>query len=219
MAGIKPKRRVHIKWSPEFAYAIGLLATDGCLLNDGRHIDITSKDVEQLKNVLLCLGIKNKIGKKSSGYGRDKKYPRIQFGDVVFYKFLLGIGLTPAKSKTIGALAIPDKYFFDFLRGSFDGDGCFYSYYDPRWKASFMFYVVFNSASKKHIDWLRGVLYRKLKVKGHITNDGRSTFMLRYAKRESLRILRKMYHDSKAVCLKRKNLKIKRALAIVNLAL
>lgn len=52
-------------------------------------------------------------------------------------------------------MKIPGKYFFDYLRGCFDGDGCFYSYWDPRWRSSHMFYLEFISASKNHIDWLQ----------------------------------------------------------------
>jgi len=211
-------RKVKIAWSPKFAYAIGLLATDGCLSKDGYHFDITSKDKKQLENVLKCLGIHNKIGKKTSGSNR-KKYYRIQFGDVVFYRFLLGIGLTPAKSKTIHEIDIPNKYFFDFLRGSFDGDGCFYSYYDPRWKSSFMFYTVFVSQSRKHIEWVRVCLKKFLNIKGHINYGGRGTPQLKYAKKESLSILRKMYYSPDVVCLKRKRLKVKRALAIIGVKL
>jgi hypothetical protein len=215
MPGAKPKEKVKKIWSPNLAYAIGLLATDGCLSSDGRHFDLTSKDKEQLKNLLKCLGIKNKIGEKTSGRGK-KLYTRVQFGDVVFYRFLLGLGLTPAKSKILGALSIPKKYFFDFLRGAFDGDGTFYSYYDPRWKSSFMFYTVFISPSRKHIDWLRRSLFKFLKVKGHITYGGKkSIYNLKYAKNESIKILRKMYHSDDVICLSRKRLKIRKALGII----
>ena len=204
---------VKIKWSPEFAYAIGLLATDGNMSSDGRHFDFTSIDREQLHNFMHCLGIKVKIGYKISGY-TGKKRPRIQFGDVNFYRFLLTIGLTPAKTKTISKLHIPSKYFFDFLRGHLDGDGTFYSYWDPRWRSSFMFYTVFISASRNHIDWLRNSLARKLKIKGHITKSGnQSVYQLKYAKTESLKLLPKLYYNESVVCLSRKRLKIERALA------
>ena len=215
---MKPKGKVKITWSPELAYAVGLIATDGCLLNDGRHIDFTSKDIVQIKNFKKCLGITNKIGKKYGSFGR-KYYPRVQFGDVRFYQFLLDIGLSPAKSKTLGGLYVPDKYFFDFLRGCHDGDGAFYSYYDPRWRSSFMFYLVFVSQSRDHIDWLRRTLKRLLGVKGHVNYGGRNTPQLKYAKRESLRIIKKMYYRKSVVCLKRKQLKIQRALAIVDIKL
>lgn len=123
--------KVKIKWSPEFAYAIGLIATDGNLSKDGRHMTLVSKDMEQIENFISCLGLRGqKIGEHMSGLGKSAL--RIQFGDVLFHSFLRSIGLTPAKSKTIGPVDIPKKYFFDYLRGCFDGDGYSYSYWDPR---------------------------------------------------------------------------------------
>ena len=216
--GIKPKGKIKIKWSSNFGYAIGLLTTDGCLSNTGRHIVFVSKDYEQINNFLKILHIKNiKIGKSFSGRKRNMVY-KVQFGDVIFYKFLLGIGLTPAKSKTIGNLNIPNKFFFDFLRGSFDGDGCFYSYWDPRWRSSFMFYTAFASASKKHIDWIRREIYERLKVKGHITKDKKKiTYQLKYAKKESLKIIKNMYYSRSIVYLTRKRKKIEKALKVAGL--
>lgn len=214
MVGIKPKEKVNRKWSSELAYALGLLASDGCLSKDGRHIDFTSNDIEQIHNFMKCLGLKNKIGEKNSGSDGERG-KRVQFGDIIFYNFLVGIGFTPAKSKTIGEIYIPKKYFFDFLRGSFDGDGSFYSYYDPRWKSSFMFYTIFISASNKHIDWIREELFERLGVKGHITADlEKSTLRLNYAKVESWKILKNMYYSKHAVCLSRKRLKVEKALLI-----
>jgi hypothetical protein len=211
---MKPLRKVKTKWSPNFAYAIGLLVTDGCLSKDGRHFDFTSNDIEQLKNFMGCLGINVKIGRKSSGYN-EKSGTRIQFGDINFYRFLLTIGLMPNKTKIIGKIKIPNEYFFDFLRGHFDGDGSFYSYWDPRWKSSFMFYTTFVSASKKHIEWLQNQILKHIKITGHITKDGnRSTYQLKYAKAESLELLPKMYYDYKVICLSRKREKINKALYI-----
>ncbi|KKU93902.1 MAG: Intein-containing protein [Candidatus Jorgensenbacteria bacterium GW2011_GWA1_48_13] len=213
--GPKPKRKVEIRWSPEFAYALGLLATDGNLSSDGRHLDLTSQDKEQLLNFMKCLRIKVEIGYKTSGLSGERT-ARVQFGDVNFYKFLLNIGFSPNKSKTIGRLDIPDKYFFDFLRGHFDGDGTFYSYWDPRWRSSFMFYTVFISASKGHIQWLRKKINETLPIKGHITKSKtQSTYNLKYAKRESLKLLKKVYYSHKVICLSRKRLKIEKALAIM----
>lgn len=210
MPGIKPKGKVRIKWSPNFAYAIGLLTTDGNLSPDGRHIDFTSQDKEQLINFKKCLNIKNKIGQKISGKSK-RRISRIQFGDVNFYKFLIQIGLLPNKSKILTKIDIVDKYFFDFLRGHFDGDGTFYSYWDPRWKSSFMFYTVFVSASEKHIQWLRNKIYMLLNIKGHISKSiHNSAYQLKYAKVESLKLLPKLYYNSAVVCLSRKRVKIER---------
>ena len=217
--GTKPKGKVKIRWTPNFAYIIGLIATDGCLSKDGRHITLTSKDGEQLANFKKCLGLGNIVGNTMSGYN-GKPYGRVQFGDVLFYKFLLKIGLTPAKSKTIGGLKIPTRYFFDFLRGSLDGDGCTYSYWDKRWKSSFMFYTCFVSASRDHILWLQENIKKQTGASGHISGDGRkATFHLKYAKKESSAILKKMYYSDNVICLKRKRLKIEKTLSIAGLKL
>jgi intein-encoded DNA endonuclease-like protein len=212
---MNPLEKVKIKWSPEFAYAIGLIATDGNLSSDGRHIDFSSKDLEQVENFIKALKTNFKIRKKPSGSSDNLCY-RVQFGDMDFYNFLVKIGITPKKSKTIGVVKIPQKYFFDFLRGHFDGDGTFYSYWDKRWKSSFMFYTEFISASKKHIDWLREEITDRLGIRGHITKSvNNSVYQLKYAKGESLKVLRKIYYKSDCMCLSRKRLKIEKVLAII----
>lgn len=102
-----------MRWSANLAYAVGLITTDGYLSKDGRHIDLTSKDIEQIQTFRRILKLTNKIGLKSSGHS-DRKYYRVQFGDVKFYRFLLKIGLTPAKSKIIGEVKVPKRFFADF---------------------------------------------------------------------------------------------------------
>lgn len=62
MPGLKPKEIVKKIWSTELAYAVGLLTTDGNLSKDGKHINLTSKDLDQIKTFKKCLGLKNKIG-------------------------------------------------------------------------------------------------------------------------------------------------------------
>jgi hypothetical protein len=147
---------------------------------------------------------------------KEKKYFVVQFSDVLFYEFLLSIGLMPNKSKVVGVVAIPPEYFLNFLLGSFDGDGCTYSYFDPRWKSSFMFYTVFVSASKEHVLWLQEEVFTRLGIKGHITGGTkRLFFQLRYAKADSLLLLRTLYPKKSTPCLPRKRLKIEAMLRII----
>lgn len=177
-------------------------------------MELCSKDRMQIVNFIKTLGLKNKIGEKFSGYGR--KCYRVQFGDVNFYKFLISIGLTANKSKTISKIKVPRKYFFDFLRGHFDGDGSFYSYWDPRWKSSFMFYTEFISASKNHVDWLRTEIGVLLGIQGHITKSkNQACYQLKYAKADTLKLLNKIYYQKNLIYLERKYLKITNALAII----
>ncbi len=213
--GPKPKGKVLIEWSADFAYGIGLIVSDGCLSKDGRHITFVSKDKEQINNFLKAFKIKIFIGLTFSGYNGMSAY-RVQFSDIPFYMFLLSLGITPAKSKTIGKILIPKQYLFDFVRGVFDGDGTVYSYWDKRWKSSFMFYTSFISASDIFIQWLRTVIEESTGSMGHVKKDGKgSTFQLTYAKKDSVKIINKMYQKKKQISLSRKRLKIKRILGIV----
>lgn len=209
---MKPRGKVRIKWSANFAYALGLLVTDGNLSPDGRHINFTSKDRELIENFIYCLKLKNKIGRKARGGEKEKKYFVVQFGDVLFYKFLVKIGITSNKSKKINIIKIKESFFFDFLRGHLDGDGSFYSYFDRRWRSSFMFYTEFVSASKAHILWLQSCIKRKIGIKGHISKSGNHrVYQLKYAKKESLKLFRKLYYNQQVICLTRKRRKIEKA--------
>lgn len=209
---MKPLGKVKLEWSPEFAYAIGLLVTDGSLSKDGRHIVLVSKDIEMIDNFRKCLGISNKTEDHVSGYAEKKNF-KIQLGDRMFYDFLLSTGLMPNKTKIIKEVNIPKEYFADFLRGHFDGDGSFYSYWDKRWRSSFMYYVTFLSASKGHVDWLREKIEETAGIKGHITKAKTSSvYQLKYAKKESDKIIKYMYYSHSAMCLSRKHLKIRKVL-------
>lgn len=215
LRGPKPKGKVKIEWSPDFAYAIGLIVTDGCLYNDKRHISFVSQDLDLVKNFKTILNLKVKIGMKISKKNLSKT-PHVQFGDVLFYNFLESIGLTQSKSLTIKKVKIPREFFFDFLRGCFDGDGSTYSYWDLRWKSSFMFYTGFASGSKDFLVWLRKEVCDRLKIKGHLTKGKvHSANQLKYAKKDSLVLLKSIYYPGVKSYLLRKRLKINKALAIV----
>ena len=212
--GSKPKGNVALIWSPKFAYAIGLITADGCLSKDGRHIDLTSKDEDQVSTFKKCLGIDSKVRVKYSGAGNPAYH--VQFSDVLFYHFLVSIGLTPAKSKTLSELLIPKKYFIDFLRGYFDGDGTSFSYYDPKFEKSFRFYISFASASPKYLDWLREQLRLNLGVIGYINRYPDNSYLqLKYAKKEAIVISKAMYYRAGVPCLKRKQVKIQKSLRII----
>ena len=115
----------HLEWSATLAYAVGLLATDGCLVRDGRHIAFVTKDEDLMREWLSC------IGHEKLRYARSKSRTgtticRIQVSEVRLYRFLLSIGLTPRKSLTLGGVDVPDQFFDHFVRGLLDGDGSTY---------------------------------------------------------------------------------------------
>ena len=85
---MKLLNKTKTEWCAELAYAIGLIATDGNLSKDGRHINFTSKDKQLAGLFAKCLNLQTKITMKGNGFGKEKKYYFVQFGDKNFYRFL-----------------------------------------------------------------------------------------------------------------------------------
>lgn len=194
-------------WTPALAWVVGIIATDGCLYGDGRHVAVVSKDRALLETVMRCLGWSVRVSAHRSGFGGPGPYYRIQLARAGFYRWLQEIGLTPNKSKIIGTLAIPDEVFRDFLRGCFDGDGSCYAYRDPRWPKSYLFYWELCSGSPTFIKWVRQRIQEFANLHGHISRGGGAE-ILKYAKREATVLFEKMYADREAPCLLRKREKV-----------
>ena len=209
------KQTINTRWTKKLAYAVGLIVSDGNLSPDGRHVTFTSKDFDLIQKFLVALGIPDHhIGTKSRGGGLEKKYFVVQIGDVRFYRFLLKIGLMPNKSKVLQIVRVPMNLIPHFVRGEFDGDGTSYSYYDPRWKSSYMVYTAFVSASPVFLLWLKERLEVDYRIHGTI-NDMRGAQQLVFAKQSSKKLFEMMYKNANNLYLKRKYLKLSEALAIL----
>lgn len=204
-------------WTVNLAYVVGLISTDGSLSKDGRHIVMVSKDYKQILTFKKLLKLENKITIKASSFNPKGVYYQIQFGNKKLYVFLLKIGLFPNKSKTISSLKIPVRFFWHFLRGVLDGDGYTYSYWDKRWKNSFMLYLGIVSASKKYLEWINDEIKKLLNLTGKINFQGKSTYRLIFAKKASILLLGKMYYNQRVICLERKRQKINESLKIINM--
>ncbi|TRZ80566.1 hypothetical protein D4R86_04125 [bacterium] len=207
----KVQEKVKIKWSSDFAYAVGLIASDGCLSKDGSHISFHSKEIELINKFKYALDLDNKPYRVARGGEQEKKYFVLAFGDKIFHQYLNGIGITSAKSKTIKAVDVPDNFFADFFRGLFDGDGSFYTFWDKRWPNSFGFKLSIASASIDFIKWLKQKLTDLYGVKGY-THKGDGVLNLEYVKGDSKRLFAVMYYKDNLLFFSKKYIKVKNAL-------
>ena len=185
-------------------YLVGLIASDGNLSNDGRHIDITSSDYDFLQRIKDETGINNKIGTKRAG--KKQKSFRIQIGNRNFYDFLLSIGLTQNKSLTIRKVKVPRQFFADFLRGLIDGDGSIRNWDHPtnfckQWS------LRIYSGSKTFLDWLATEIKKYFGVSGKVYkhNDEGTECVLKFGKMAAREILKKCYYE-KSLSMERKNI-------------
>jgi hypothetical protein len=203
---------VDTTWSPTLAYAIGLMATDGCIA-DGDHISFPSADRELVELFAKSLGKTNPISEFRTKTGGIAY--RIRFGDVEFCRWLAGIGITGRKSLTIGAIAVPNDLMLELARGLLDGDGSIINkraradtgrrsdYYWEYLQTKFVY------ASRSHLEWLREHLRSAFGVEGltikRAARDRRhACYTLRYSKRASHILLPALYRDLRAPRLTRK---------------
>lgn len=205
-------------WGADVAWAVGIIATDGNLSRTRWSLSVASKDTDLLETVRRCLHLTNAI----TPYTNSRCY-HIQRRDRRLYDWLVGIGVTPAKSLTLGPLTVPDEYFSDFFRGCLDGDGSVLIYtdrYNTAKKERYVYerlYVSLVSASRPFLDWIRARIRLLLRVNGVIDEQRkrghRSIWRLRYAKAESIRVLGWIYYSPNVPCLFRKRAKAERYLS------
>lgn len=105
--------------TPEKAYILGFLASDGCNRGSDIVFEIKKKDEEVLCFIRDCISPDRPI------YVNDNTdFVRLVIYSKKMCNDLEKIGITKAKTKTIKFPEIDDKFLPDFLRGCFDGDGC-----------------------------------------------------------------------------------------------
>lgn len=202
--GPRPLGTVIPEWSAALAYSVGLLAADGNLSPDGRHITFVSADLDLHDIYKECLGISNQTGAHGSAF-------QTTFGDVRFYHWLESIGLMPNKTFCLGQVNVPAEFLADFVRGYLDGDGNINVYLDrylarkhktsryEYWRLSVRFFC----ASREFLEWIHGELSSLLTTRGSILPAGH-IWVLKYGKGDSMRLLRWLYYHSQVPRLERK---------------
>lgn len=203
-----------IEWTPPLAYAVGLIATDGCLYGDGRHLAFISKD-EDLMRTLLRLVDRSHIRYRRLESGFGGWAFRGQFSHAVLYRWLLTVGLMPRKSLVLGGIDVPIDFLMPVVRGLLDGDGTVYTlvhrptrrtYRNYRYKRLWTF---FNSASVRHVEWLQERLACALGIRGYIEvlkreDHENPLYRLKYGNLASKVLLPAIYDDEDVPRLERK---------------
>ena len=186
-------------------YLVGVIASDGCLSSDGRHVDITAKESEYLQDLKQKAGLSCRVGIKNKSK-RNQSY-HLQIGNVEFYKFLLSIGLFPKKSLTLKEVSVPQKYFSDFCRGIIDGDGNIRKWTHPTNKHEQWVLRIYSS-STDFIMWLCERIQNVFGVEGRIYTQKypqkHDAHILKYGKMAAKRIFERCYYKN-AVALERKS--------------
>lgn len=198
-----------------FWYLVGLIATDGCLSGDGRHLTIAAKDADFLEAIRTAAGLSCRVTKVRGGFGFVGH--RLQFSSRELWQRLQRVGLTPAKSLTLGPLSVPEQRFHDFFRGVIDGDGNIRRWQHPT-NGREQWAVRIYGASEAFIRWLQATVERLWHVKGFVyqqkpkSERHHTLYTLKYGKLAARVILAKCYTSGSLV------LQRKRVLAVACIA-
>lgn len=166
------------------SYVLGFVVADGCIVvskerpNRPFTFNITSVDKAHLYKIKKALNSEHKISKKNNGEG-DVAF-QIQIRNQIIARDLMKLGIFPRKTSCLNPIKVPSRYFPDFTRGFFDGDGTVYIYNVngvPQIKAGFLsssqsFFKEFNRELCKRL----GVRIKSI----HRVIDKRMKRMLQY---------------------------------------
>lgn len=210
-------------WSSEMAYVLGFFAADGSMIrnNRGAHfIEFTTTDKILLTHVRTAVKGSHVIQRRDRKRKNWSIQYRVQFGSKEWFSDLQRLGLTERKSKTLVLPEVPRRFFPDFVRGYFDGDGCVYFAKRSLRKreASYAFSTIFTSGSKSYLKLLWAEL-KKYGVSGGYLAAKNRGFELKLSWRDSVALYELMYNtgDNPLLFLPRKRKKLEWAIKVLKL--
>jgi hypothetical protein len=116
------------EWTPQMAWILGLLFTDGNVqrTKGQMRISISSVDYNLLEKVKKLLGSNKPINEKKQSYDKSKIIYGYEFYRKKMRDDLHELGLLERKSLNMQFPKVPEEYIRHFIRGCWDGDGTVY---------------------------------------------------------------------------------------------
>ncbi|MFH1780639.1 MAG: LAGLIDADG family homing endonuclease [Candidatus Nealsonbacteria bacterium] len=164
-------------WTAEMSYVLGYITADGCVIKRKNRqnsyiFNITSKDKKHLLKIRKTLNSNYPLSIKHNSQGMPCS--QIQICNKEICKDLINLGILPRKTSCLKPIIVPKKYFPDFVRGFFDGDGTVYVYKvngTVQIKAGFVstslsFFNVFNERLCKNLDIPIKSIHRTIDKRG-----------------------------------------------------
>ncbi len=188
------------KWSREMAYVLGFFAADGYITvnkRGGQFWCIQITDKELLFSIREALTAKHKISERI-GKGNNQTQYRLQIGSIEMCTDLRNLGFSERKTKSMSIPHVPEKYFADFTRGYFDGDGNIWaglSHKERKTQTATLF-IAFTSCSVPFLMELK----KRLGIfclGGCIYRSKRNYVRLQYSTVDSLKLYDFMYNQGR----------------------
>jgi len=202
-------------WTPEMAYVIGWILTDGCIEYVPRKRYVIRFDLAEKQPLEIIKRLLDADYPIREEQRRDSTFYSIMLRSQVAVQSLMAIGITPNKTFTAQVPDMPKNCRREFIRGVFEGDGSVFIL--NRAKGRKLLNTKFSSASEDFIRGIGNILYEDLGLMPKIysrvdnrTEDGNTYWELRYGGRESMALYYYMYKDA-TFYLERKKAKFEEA--------
>lgn len=188
-------------WTEESAYALGWLATDGCVQyvpgeRYGIRWELT--DLDAIKTLLSIFSATNGVYTRETG---GKPLYSIYLRGQHIVRRVMDLGITPRKTHSLKYPPVPKELHRHFIRGVLDGDGSVLILNKSNGGKQLTMKIC--GASKEFLESIGKILSDELEVITKIYEEQPGFYVLRYGAKESFSILRYLYHDA-TVFLQRK---------------
>jgi LAGLIDADG-like domain len=190
------------------AYLLGLIISDGYVDNYTK-LSFVSKDIELVEMLKRELKSEHKLAKYDIFDKRtNKTYIRysIQVSSKEIINDLNNLGVFSRKSFNCKMPNIPEKFFWHFVRGLFDGDGGVYVS-SGKQEGSLRFSIIGSEnliMELKKIFLSYGLSDTKISITKYKSGNDRIVSILYYSFKDMLILKNKMYEDSENLRLTRK---------------
>lgn len=183
------------------AYWLGFIYADGYLVNNNRSkelgIELKFDDKYILEKFNEELGNVHKIIEKHqvknfNNYTYETHSALLRIYSKFIYEDLIDKNILPNKTNEKLFPTCNNEYFFDFLRGFLDGDGCI----SLNSKKNLLT-VHFTNSNPEFLDYLNEKIESHLGIKGSIYKETDKKYKLYYFRKDDVKILLdKMYESS-----------------------
>ncbi len=193
----KVNKKFFKKWTPEMSYVLGFFMADGSITINPRgsqyiSIQICDEDIlEKMKEIMRSehkISLRKRTGNESDIY-------RLQIGSKEMCDDLRKLGMEERKTHTMGLPNVPQKYFGDFVRGYFDGDGNVWTglVHKKRKTQTLVIHTAFTSCSLNFLSSLHNEIQKRGILGGGISCK-KNAFCLKYSINDSLKLYKLMYN-------------------------
>jgi hypothetical protein len=182
--------------TPELAYVLGWIASDGCVGKNKVTISLQVGDKAILESLKVLVEYTGEVKETSQDDTRTLKtnhHAVLTLYSKTLVEILATYGLGRRKSLTLEYPDLPDDMQAHFVRGFFDGDGCINKMSGARTN-----YRISYCGPQPFLQSLRAVVNAQNDLKtGSITEQGQIASLAYNGRHSAIRVLRWMYEPSR----------------------